>query len=229
MLSTRFISISAQPGSVLVDESVDIFVENLKPNQKVTVGTFTDDSNVQLVSNAFFEANNQGEVNCVTDKSLGGTYTGVHGQGLFWSQKNAIKQKDGLRFLKKDVTTPIQMRIAVFNGHIDIEDEKPFLNKNYLDSTVIHRWYLDKKNVDRVEVEEGVVRGTLFMPKGKGPFKGIIDMFGTGGGLFEHRGALFASRGFAVLCLAYFDYKDIGYNISIPLEYFEVCTMQIFF
>ncbi|CAD5115227.1 DgyrCDS4220 [Dimorphilus gyrociliatus] len=220
MLSTS-VSISVQPGSALVDDSVDIVVKNLKPKQKVTIASYSNDSNVKMVSNAYFEANDNGQVSCTNDESLGGTYKGKHADGLFWSQKNAINQRDGLRYLKKDITTPINVKLAVFDGHIDICDEKPFTSNSYLSVTQLDRWYLDQENVDRKEIAEGNIRGTLFMPKGKGPFKGIVDLFGTGGGLFEHRGALFSSRGFAVLCLGYFDYRDIPPNIDIPLDYFE--------
>lgn len=39
----------------------------------------------------------------------------------------------------------------------------------------------------------------------------------------EHRGALLASKGFAVLSLAYFGYKDLPNKlIEVDLNYFEV-------
>uniref|UniRef100_A0A914WIY5 BAAT/Acyl-CoA thioester hydrolase C-terminal domain-containing protein n=1 Tax=Plectus sambesii TaxID=2011161 RepID=A0A914WIY5_9BILA len=50
----------------------------------------------------------------------------------------------------------------------------------------------------------------------------VIDIFGTGGGLMEHRAALLSSKGFAVLSLAYFDYKDLPKNMDeLELNYFE--------
>ncbi len=51
----------------------------------------------------------------------------------------------------------------------------------------------------------------------------VIDIFGTGGGLMEHRGALLSSKGFAVLCLAYIDFKDLPKTVpELSMNYFEV-------
>uniref|UniRef100_A0A2K5Z9T5 BAAT/Acyl-CoA thioester hydrolase C-terminal domain-containing protein n=1 Tax=Mandrillus leucophaeus TaxID=9568 RepID=A0A2K5Z9T5_MANLE len=55
-----------------------------------------------------------------------------------------------------------------------------------------------------------------------GPFPGIVDMFGTGGGLLEYRASLLAGKGFAVLALAYYNYEDLPKTMDIlHLEYFE--------
>ena len=62
---------------------------------------------------------------------------------------------------------------------------------------------------------------TLSLP-GKGPFPGVIDMFGMAGGLFEYKAALLASHGFAAMALAYFGYEDLPRAYIYELEYFEV-------
>lgn len=57
---------------------------------------------------------------------------------------------------------------------------------------------------------------------GKGRFPGIIDLFGSGGGLCEYRASLLAGHGFAVLALAYFRFEDLPEYLSdVHLEYFE--------
>lgn len=63
---------------------------------------------------------------------------------------------------------------------------------------------------------------------GPGPFPGIIDIFGFGGGLLEYRASLLAGHGFATLALAYYNFEDLAKEIdSIHLEYFEeaLCYM----
>ena len=57
---------------------------------------------------------------------------------------------------------------------------------------------------------------------GDGPFPGVIDMFGTAGGLIEMRSALLASRGFVAFALPYFDYEDLPSSLELNWEYFEV-------
>ena len=57
---------------------------------------------------------------------------------------------------------------------------------------------------------------------GAGPFPGIIDLFGSGGGLCEYRASLLAGHGFAVLALAYFRFEDLpDFLDDMHLEYFE--------
>ena len=58
---------------------------------------------------------------------------------------------------------------------------------------------------------------------GSGPFPGVIDIFGSGGGLPEYRAALLASRGFSVFALPYFAYEDLPASFAeVSLDYFIV-------
>ena len=58
---------------------------------------------------------------------------------------------------------------------------------------------------------------------GTGPFPGVIDMFGTAGGLVEFRAALLASRGFITYALPYFNFEDLPKNfIETDFEYLKV-------
>ena len=58
--------------------------------------------------------------------------------------------------------------------------------------------------------------------KEPGPFPGIVDIFGVGGGLPEYRACLLAGKGFAVMALAYYNYEDLPQGIeTLHLEYFE--------
>jgi len=50
----------------------------------------------------------------------------------------------------------------------------------------------------------------------------VIDLFGGAGGLIEFRAGLLASRGFAVLALAFFAYEDLPRTLAqLDMEYFE--------
>lgn len=79
-------------------------------------------------------------------------------------------------------------------------------------------------------MDSGVTRipvefGTLFMPKGPGPFPAVISMYGGvhRGQVVEERSALLASRGFASLALPYF---GVG---NLPKTYLELGKPQNIF
>nr|XP_020649379.1 acyl-coenzyme A thioesterase 4-like [Pogona vitticeps] len=82
------------------------------------------------------------------------------------------------------------------------------------------RWFL-AEGVRRVAVREGRLRATLFLPPGPGPFPGLIDLYGSSGGLVEYRASLLASRGFVTLAVAYLAFEDLpALPEVIELDYF---------
>lgn len=71
----------------------------------------------------------------------------------------------------------------------------------------------------RLDVD-GMV-GCLYLPAGPGPFPGVIVLNGSGGGMNRLIAPLLASRGYAVLALAYFAVEGLPATLDdIPLEYF---------
>ena len=56
---------------------------------------------------------------------------------------------------------------------------------------------------------------------GPGPFPGVLDMWGGGGGLVEYRAALLASHGFVTLALQYLSAEGAG-TTKLEQSYFEV-------
>ncbi|KYO28446.1 acyl-coenzyme A thioesterase 1 [Alligator mississippiensis] len=118
------------------------------------------------------------------------------------------------RLLKRDVRSPFRLRLDVLEGHGPLpgrllaraEHERCFLGPG----------------VARLPLRHGRLRATLFLPPGDGPFPGIIDLYGTGGGLPEYRACLLANHGFATLALAYYNYEDLPKEMTeFHLEYFE--------
>ncbi|XP_019633789.1 PREDICTED: acyl-coenzyme A thioesterase 1-like [Branchiostoma belcheri] len=206
------------PTKALVDDKVDITVERLAPGQPVTLHARLVEGTARFQSYAHYRADDTGRVVVAKQPSLGGLYAGIEQMGLFWSMQPSPGQKPGLRLRKKDVSTPFLVEVSVHEGNVAVMGEK---NLACLATKTIERWYLGD-DVKRIPVKEGRVRGTLFLPPGKGPFAGVVDIFGSTGGLPEYRAALLASRGFAALALPYFGYDDLPENISdIDLDYFE--------
>jgi dienelactone hydrolase len=67
----------------------------------------------------------------------------------------------------------------------------------------------------------GPVVGALYLPAGPGPHPAVMTVSGSGGGIGREEAALLASRGFACLALAYFNYPGRPPElVDQPLEYF---------
>nr|XP_020648130.1 bile acid-CoA:amino acid N-acyltransferase isoform X4 [Pogona vitticeps] len=89
------------------------------------------------------------------------------------------------------------------------------------------RAFYRANSAGEVDVKQAPALGGHY--QGPGPFPGVIDLFGGVGGLIEFRAGLLASKGFAVLALAYFGYDDLPQSITeLDLEYFaEASTMLL--
>ncbi|NXO22563.1 ACOT1 thioesterase, partial [Cisticola juncidis] len=140
-----------------------------------------------------------------------GSFSGLEPMGLLWALQ---PQKPFWRLVKRDVQSPFLLQLEVFEGH----GESP----GRLLAQAQHERAFLRDGVRRVPVREGRIRATLFLPPGSGPFPGIIDLYGTGGGLPEYRACLLANHGFAVLALAFYSYEDLPKGMKeFHLEYFE--------
>ncbi|KAF7694092.1 acyl-CoA thioesterase 18 [Silurus meridionalis] len=206
--------LSVEPTRGLVDEKLRVFVTNLNPNQQVTIHClhYSEDRDYWEAF-GHYVGDEQGTVTVAKDSSVGGTYTGVESMALMWSLRPVPGSRTGLRLRKSDVLSPMIFHISVYDGHMT----QDFKQLTPLVTTVIERWYM-APGVQRVNVREKGVKGTLFIPPALGPFPGVLDMWGGGGGLVEYRAALFASHGFVAFAL---EYLSIDEKKDINTTYFE--------
>ncbi|XP_023039145.1 acyl-coenzyme A thioesterase 1 isoform X1 [Piliocolobus tephrosceles] len=194
------------------DEPVRIAVRGLAPEQPVTLrASLRDEKGALFQAHARYRADPHGELDLERAPALGGSFAGLEPMGLFWALE---PEKPLLRLVKRDVRTPLAVELEVLDGH----DPEP---GRLLCRARQERHFL-QPGVRRQLVRAGRVRGTLFLPPEPGPFPGIVDMFGTGGGLLEYRASLLAGKGFAVMALAFYNYEDLPKTMDIlHLEYFE--------
>ncbi|XP_004010824.2 peroxisomal succinyl-coenzyme A thioesterase isoform X1 [Ovis aries] len=213
------VTVTLEPaGRCRWDEPVRIAVRGLAPGQPVTLrASLRDEKGALFRAHARYCADAAGLLDLERAPALGGSFAGLEPMGLFWALE---PEKPFWRFLKRDVQTPFAVELEVLDGH---EPEAQRL----LGRAVHERDFL-APGVRREPVRAGRVRATLFLPPGSGPFPGIIDIFGIGGGLLEYRASLLAGHGFATLALAYYDFDDLPKKFDvIHLEYFEeaLCYM----
>ncbi|CAL1542548.1 unnamed protein product [Lymnaea stagnalis] len=217
-----FITVEPQVG--LYDEVVKIHCHRFPTGVKITLhGEVENDRKNIFASCGYYSTDHNGHIDVTAQSSQGGTYTGVEPMGIFWSLKPAPGQPPTSRLIIKDTERPCIFRLRAYLGHLSLASiySQPVSQLEILASLNVERW-VKGKDVTRLEIEEGRVRGVLYLPKGEGPFQGVIDMFGANGGVIEYRAALLASRGFAALCLPYFKFKDLPKDLStLDYDYFE--------
>ncbi|XP_031438403.1 peroxisomal succinyl-coenzyme A thioesterase-like isoform X1 [Clupea harengus] len=209
--------LSVQPTRALVDEKFQIVVRNLHPKQEVTVHSLhhSEDKDYWEAFGHYISDEN-GTVTVMEDASRGGTYTGTEPMGLLWSLRPIPGSRHGLRMRKKNVLSPMVVNISVYKGHMN----QGFSEEAALATVVTERWYL-APGVQRVDIREQGVKGTLFIPPGPGLFPAVLDMWGGGGGLVEYRAALLASHGFVALALQYLT-PNKERTLDIETGYFEM-------
>ncbi|GLD48233.1 acyl-coenzyme A thioesterase 4-like isoform X1 [Lates japonicus] len=206
--------LSVFPSRALVDEKFKVLVENLPPGCPVTIHSLHHSEDQDYwEAYGHYISDDRGKVSVSDDLSFGGTYTGKEPMGLLWSMRPVPGSRKGLRLRKMNVCTPMLMDISVYSRHEGFRDQAP------LASVLIERWYM-APGVRRIDIRERGVRGTLFIPPGPGPFPGLLDMWGGGGGLLEYRSALLASRGYVALALEYFSPGELQ-TAELEFNYFE--------
>ncbi|MEU7479192.1 acyl-CoA thioesterase/bile acid-CoA:amino acid N-acyltransferase family protein [Lentzea sp. NPDC042327] len=143
-------------------------------------------------SHGVFRADERGVVDLARHAPVEGTYTGVDAMGLFWSLERT-GGKPGPTCLSVDGAGEVELRrLGVPEG------------------------------VERVEVRENGLVGTLFAPEADGgELPGVLVLGGSEGGLHETDAALLAAHGFVTFALGYFGVKGLpDHLVDIPLEYF---------
>uniref|UniRef100_UPI0037E75387 peroxisomal succinyl-coenzyme A thioesterase-like n=1 Tax=Semicossyphus pulcher TaxID=241346 RepID=UPI0037E75387 len=208
--------LSVHPTRALVDEAFKVVVENLPPGCPVTLHSlhYSEDKDY-WEAYGHYVSDHRGIVSVADDLSVGGTYTGKEQMGLLWSMCPEPGSRTGLRLRKRNVTSPLLVHISVYSGHVT----EGFRKQPPLASVLTERWYM-APGVKRIDIREKGVRGTLFIPPGTGPFPGLLDMWGGGGGLLEYRSALLASHGYVSLALEYFSPGELE-TTDLQKQYFE--------
>ncbi|XP_073923691.1 acyl-coenzyme A thioesterase 1 isoform X3 [Castor canadensis] len=194
------------------DEPVRIAVRGLAPEQPVTLrASLRDEKGARFRAHARYRADAAGHLDLARAPALGGSFAGLEPMGLLWALE---PDRPFWRLVKRDVQTPFVVELEVLDGH------EP--DGGRLLARAEHERHFMSPGVRRVPVRAGRVRATLFLPPEPGPFPGIVDLFGVGGGLMEYRASLLAGKGFAVMALAYYNHEDLPKTFeAMHIEYFE--------
>ena len=200
--------LSVTPSDGLIDEPRRITVTGLAPDELVAISARTlRPRGVLWDSQATYMADAQGVVDLTRDAPVGGDYAEVSAMGLLWSQHPAGGTSQEL--FADDVMQPlVTALVAETADGIRVETE---LLQHFA-----------APGVTRREIREEGLVGTLFTPAGPGPHPVVVVLNGSGGGINEPRGALYASHGYQAFALGYFKAPGLSSFITeTPLEYLE--------
>ncbi|KAF7646495.1 hypothetical protein LDENG_00185930 [Lucifuga dentata] len=212
--------LSVRPVRGMVDEAFQVLVENLPSAFPVTLHALHQSEDRDYwEAYGHYVSDHRGSVSVSEDMSFGGTYVGKEAMGLVWSLRPVPGSRPALRLRKMNVCSPMLLAVSVYGGHV----AEGFREQVPLASVLMERWYM-APGVQRIDVKEKRVKGTLFIPaemKRGGLFPGLLDMWGGGGGLVEYRAALLASHGFVTMALEYIGTGDLS-SADMELSYFEM-------
>lgn len=142
-------------------------------------------------SHAVFTADDRGVVDLTRHAPVEGSYHGVDPMGLFWSLERTGGKSAPMCLSVEGVGDRVLERLTVPEG------------------------------VERLEVRENGLVGTLFAPEDDGgELPGVIVLGGSEGGIHETDAALLAAHGFVTFALGYFGVKGLPEHlVDVPLEY----------
>jgi len=202
------LKLTVEPADGLVDEPRRITLTGLAPDQLVAISARTiRGGDASWMSQATFMADENGTVDLTRDAPVGGDYAEVAPMGLIWSQlPDDGKSAD---MFPDDVMAPLR---TVLTAETD-EGETT-------EAELLQRFAAS--GVERREIRDEGLVGTLFTPAGEGPHPVVTVLYGSGGGINEPRAAMLASRGYQAFALAYFKAPGLSpYITETPLEYLE--------
>jgi len=194
--------ITVSPDRALVDERLEVEATGFDTGTRVTLDARSRLGRTTWAGSATFEADNDGVVDPATQAPVDGEsgYDGVRPMGLF----------QFAREVESDRLAPGETRLRAMVG-----------NEVVATATCKRRLVADP--VTRTPVGREDLTGDLLLPPGNGPHPGILLLGGVEGGRpVGPKAKLLASRGYAVLALAYFRADGLpGSLSSVPFEYFD--------
>jgi dienelactone hydrolase len=200
------------PARVMTDESVAIRASGLAPNEHVTIRSeITDGAGEGWAAQAEFVADGQGAVDASKQAPVSGSYKEISAMGLIWAALPVSKKVNSFTQIRNLGPQSVELHLL----------------RQGKEAASAHLEQIGMADgVKRIEVHDGSLRGSLFVPSDVGQHPGrhpaVLVVGGSEGGVPTRRAAWLASHGYAALALAYFRFEDLPPQLErIPLEYFQ--------
>jgi len=190
------------PNTARVDDVIAIRASGLDPARLATLGVRTRVDDQEWQSVGLFAPDEDGAIDPARSPSLGGTYLGRSGMGLFWSQ-TCTTGPAVFPATAQTVSSTVTLR----------QSEDVLVRE-------VARSALTARCGARPVQERGLV-GTLFHPRAR-VGRPVLVLGGSEGGQNDLAAALLASHGYAALALTYFGADGLpGQLHDVPIGYFR--------
>lgn len=137
----------------LFDKLVQVKVEGLTPHKPVELRSkLVDDKGVTFKASALYKADASGQVDVCRAPSLKGSYTGVEPMGFLWAMAPDTPHS---KLLKKNVLGPTVVEIEARSEETGEVLARETMERGYM-----------TEGMKRIPVQDGRVRGVLFIPPG---------------------------------------------------------------
>ncbi|AZV57574.1 acyl-CoA thioester hydrolase [Clostridium sp. AWRP] len=218
-------TIKITPEVSRADESVDIEINGLSKNEKVTIRAVSSDyycintsileigDNTLWESYAVFETDECGNIDLKNAVPVDGTYSNCDKMGLFYSMRPRQIRKSKLIQKLSNINENRKYKITFTvekNGKIIASKEH---TKVYCDDTI-----------ESIDIVEKNLLARYFTYKDNIKHPAIIVLSGSDGRIEKAQAIaeLFAMRGYSALAVCYFGLEGIPEDLNmIPLEYVE--------
>lgn len=201
--------ITVSPATALTDAPRRITVSGLRPRQVVTVAASTIRAEGRFASQARLRADQSGVVDLGRADPLSGSYHGVAGLGLLFSELR--RGRRSLDSGRPPLTTTLTVSAR---------------GRRLGSATLVQTQRAAGVSVRRLTIRGDGLAGEYFAPPATpgapaGDGAAVVMWGGSEGGLHTSEPALIASHGIPVLSLAYFDGPGLPCSLhDIALEYF---------
>ncbi|NQY97649.1 MAG: acyl-CoA thioesterase/BAAT N-terminal domain-containing protein [Henriciella sp.] len=215
--------------SDLIDRPIAIRFDGLQPSILAIIQSeMVDSLGVAWRAYAAYQVDADGVLDLEQASPVFGSFTEPGTAGFFWS----MTPKTNLDFSAFKEAGPPPYEAGIKRGHrfglpelIDVKAIEVQFRVEQNGAAVLEaplRLSFVPEDVRSTPVRVGRVRGVLFEPEGAKGLPGVIQISGSGGGIYREDAALLASHGFSVLALGYFNYDDLSkHQMGVPIEYFE--------
>lgn len=200
--------IIVEPARPMVDERFSVRLDGFPPNRRVRVRARMPLDGAVWAGRATVRTDADGRADLDTQRPLAGTYDRADAMGLVWSA-----ERIGDRPAPRDRT--------LTDGRLSLTAQ---VGDRRVASTSVERRF-SADGVTVTPVEHGGLVARLYEPPREraapdGAHPGVLLLGGSSGGFPSRRVAsLLASRGYAVLAIAYFGLEGLpAHLIEVPLE-----------